>query len=189
MVWFAQRQIYLSSRSEDYSGEWKICSILGRFVDFSQTSCPSVSCSVWDLLFANKGILVCSGYDMNWTMSFHRWLHVQLQGQWILIQSWVLDIQLNDSDDEVIWTHDEKGLFTVKSLYNWFVRDSPNHPFVRIWKAKIPLKIKIFLWLLEQNALLTKENTLRRNWIGDGTCYFCTQSETCQHLFFFMPHC
>jgi hypothetical protein len=36
-------------------------------------------------------------------------------------------------------------------------------PNKRIWKAKIPEKIKIFMWLIEQNDILTKDNLLERN--------------------------
>ncbi|WVZ51124.1 hypothetical protein U9M48_002300 [Paspalum notatum var. saurae] len=33
-----------------------------------------------------------------------------------------------------------------------------------IWRLKIPLKIKIFLWFLKKGVLLTKDNLVRRNW-------------------------
>jgi len=56
--------------------------------------------------------------------------------------------------------------------------------FRHIWKAKIPYKIKIFVWLLEQNAILTKDNMIKRNWVGDPTCFFCSLPETRDHLFF-----
>jgi hypothetical protein len=32
-----------------------------------------------------------------------------------------------------------------------------------IWKAKIPLKIKIFIWMVAQKAILTKDNMIIRN--------------------------
>lgn len=56
-----------------------------------------------------------------------------------------------------------------------------------IWKAKIPYKIKIFLWLLENGATLTKENLIKRNWVGDPSCRFCDCVETTDHLFFQCP--
>jgi hypothetical protein len=31
-----------------------------------------------------------------------------------------------------------------------------------IWKVKIPEKIKIFMWLVEQKAILTKDNMVKR---------------------------
>jgi hypothetical protein len=50
----------------------------------------------------------------------------------------------------------------------------------------MPYKIKIFTWLMENNAILTKDNMIKRKWTGDPTCLFCTQDENLEHLFF---HC
>ena len=57
----------------------------------------------------------------------------------------------------------------------------------RIWKDKIPAKIKIFLWLLSCNALVTKDNLQKRNWLGDPSCAFCDCPESISHLFFQWP--
>jgi hypothetical protein len=34
------------------------------------------------------------------------------------------------------------------------------------WKLKVALKIKIFLWYLKREVVLTKDNLVRRNWDG-----------------------
>jgi hypothetical protein len=49
------------------------------------------------------------------------------------------------------------------------------------WRAKIPLKIKFFMWLVAQKAILTKDNMLARNWKGDPGFYFCGDLETVDH--------
>ena len=56
-----------------------------------------------------------------------------------------------------------------------------------IWKAKIPHRIKLFLWLLENQVVLTKDNMIKRNWQGDPSCYFCPSNESINHLFFLCP--
>jgi hypothetical protein len=53
-----------------------------------------------------------------------------------------------------------------------------------IWKLKLPLKIKIFLWYLERGVILNKDNLIQRNWRGGKQCVFCSQPESIQHLFF-----
>jgi hypothetical protein len=53
-----------------------------------------------------------------------------------------------------------------------------------IWKGNIPTKIKMFLWLILNNAILTKDNMIKRNWVGDPPCYFCDKEETITHLLF-----
>jgi hypothetical protein len=56
--------------------------------------------------------------------------------------------------------------------------------FKMIWKAKIPLKIKIFMWLVSQNVILTKDNLIKRRWKGNSSCAFCSENENGGHLFF-----
>ena len=56
-----------------------------------------------------------------------------------------------------------------------------------IWKIKVPLKIKIFMWFLYSKVILTKDNLAKRNWNGDKCCSFCDSQETIQHLFFDCP--
>jgi len=42
----------------------------------------------------------------------------------------------------------------------------------KIWKSKIPAKIKKILWLMMNNAILTKDNLLKRKWSGDPHVIF-----------------
>lgn len=56
-----------------------------------------------------------------------------------------------------------------------------------IWKSKVPPKIKFFMWFLENNTLLTKDNIVRRKWFVDPSCCLCTHNETIEHLFFTCP--
>lgn len=53
-----------------------------------------------------------------------------------------------------------------------------------MWKLRIPLKVKIFLWYLRKGVTLTKDNLIKRHWKGDSTCCFCSCKETIRHLFF-----
>jgi zinc-binding in reverse transcriptase len=50
----------------------------------------------------------------------------------------------------------------------------------------MPLKIKIFLWLVQKNMILTKHNMLKRGWTGNTSCIFCNDIESVEHLFI---HC
>jgi hypothetical protein len=53
-----------------------------------------------------------------------------------------------------------------------------------MWKLKVPLKIKIFMWYLQRGVILTKDNLAKRSWQGSKVCCFCHKDETIQHLFF-----
>ncbi|WVZ90737.1 hypothetical protein U9M48_037011 [Paspalum notatum var. saurae] len=52
---------------------------------------------------------------------------------------------------------------------------------------KVPLKIKFFIWLLFRGVILTKDNLIRRHWLGSKQCCFCSADETIQYLFFACP--
>lgn len=56
-----------------------------------------------------------------------------------------------------------------------------------LWKLKIPLKIKIFMWFLNKKVLLTRDNLAKRNWNGSKKCCFCDSEETVNHLFISCP--
>jgi zinc-binding in reverse transcriptase len=59
-------------------------------------------------------------------------------------------------------------------------------PYKRTWIAHVPLKIKKFLWLVQQNKTLTKYNLTIIGWIGDNKYIFCNAIETVEHFFI---HC
>jgi hypothetical protein len=53
-----------------------------------------------------------------------------------------------------------------------------------LWKLKVPLHIKFFMWYLKRGVVPTKDNLARWNWRGNKLCVFCSQPESIQHLFF-----
>jgi hypothetical protein len=61
---------------------------------------------------------------------------------------------LSTRRDEFKWNLSTSRLFTVRSMYNALV-----FYFKSLWKMKIPLKIKIFMWYLIRGVALTKEKS------------------------------
>lgn len=52
-----------------------------------------------------------------------------------------------------------------------------------IWSVRCPLKIRVFLWLIEKNVLLTWDNLQRRGWVGPSICTLCgNEEETIKHI-------
>ena len=90
---------------------------------------------------------------------------------------------------QVITTYHGESLvfFSVSSVYKHLYRNCARADNRQLWKAKIPLKIKIFMWLTLQNAILTKDNLLKRKWKGGPSCAFCQEKESVNHLFFDCP--
>lgn len=83
------------------------------------------------------------------------------------------DLNFTSDDDVVLWKFGALGKFSVKSVYNAMTRNDSGPYHKKIRRSKIPAKIKIFLWLMMNNATLTKDNLLRRNWVGNPSCFFC----------------
>jgi hypothetical protein len=60
------------------------------------------------------------------------------------------EVTLNHDLDEVLWKWSKNGKFSVKSVYEIITRGNGGPFYDRVWKAKIPDKIKVFMWLVEQ---------------------------------------
>ena len=98
-----------------------------------------------------------------------------------------MNVQLTEEPDWFVWQRSTTGIFSVKTMYEDFMNGLPRFPLKYLWKLKIPLKIKIFMWFLYKKVLLTKDNLAKWNWTGSKKCYFCDSEETIEHLFLFCP--
>ena len=103
---------------------------------------------------------------------------------WNNLTTRLANITLNHEWDDFKWNLDQTGVFSVKSHYLRLIHRNIPNTNKKLWKLKIPLKIKIFLWYLKQGVILTKDNLARRNWQGSQQYCFCYEDETIQHLFF-----
>ncbi|KAK1258097.1 hypothetical protein QJS04_geneDACA012314 [Acorus gramineus] len=91
-------------------------------------------------------------------------------------------------EDRKVWGPNATSRFSVHDAYEWWAR--PTRPVTSVhdkasllWKFKIPLKVKDFLWLALQNRLLTKAYRVRWCPNEDATCILChAEVETTQHL-------
>jgi hypothetical protein len=87
-----------------------------------------------------------------------------------------------DTEDKPSWLLDKKG-FSVKSMYKSYKISLTKTPYWFIWKAKIPQRIRVFMWLILKNKILSKENLKRKNWQGNVNCDWCGCLETTKHVF------
>ena len=55
------------------------------------------------------------------------------------------------------------------------------------WSLPIPYKIRIFMWLLAKNKILTKVKLQSKGWQGNTQCHFCSGVEDVNHLFLLYP--
>jgi ribonuclease HI len=97
--------------------------------------------------------------------------------------------------DRISWHWEKDGDYSVRSAYHLLCSDressipgpsssSDDKLWKEIWKAKIPNKIKNFMWRLAKNILPTRANLLKKGIHLDASCPLCHISdENAQHLF------
>jgi hypothetical protein len=132
-------------------------------------------------------ITVADAARRNWFFTYRRWLSAELLVQDGEMRDKLNRIVLTQGNDSLVWDWTKNGQFTVKSVYKNLSRAGIDRSFKHLWKAKIPLKIKVWLWLIWHNAIATKDTMLERGWTGNPFCQFCRQKETILHLFFSCP--
>jgi hypothetical protein len=77
-----------------------------------------------------------------------------------------------DKPDTFKWSLNHNGKFLVSSMYQAFLDTNVVANNSHLWKIKLPLKIRVFLWLLCREAILIKDNLVKRNWHGNIMCCF-----------------
>jgi len=112
----------------------------------------------------------------NWRPSFRRWLHEDLQNKYTQLLDIVFRYSLNSDKDYARWDWEKSSIFSLKSTCKHLCRHDYGLNFSRIWKVKLPLKIKIFMWLVIQNSILNKDNLGKRKWKGNKSCAFCSEN-------------
>jgi hypothetical protein len=98
-----------------------------------------------------------------------------------------MDLQLSNENDKFVWSLTTSGVFTVKSMYLDLLDDGTKFLKKYIWKIKVPLKIRVFMWFLHRKVILTKDNLTKKNMTGNEKCCFYDDKESIQHLFFECP--
>jgi len=100
-------------------------------------------------------------------------------------------ITLRAKPDLLLWAGgDESGLITVKNLYLALQKQHSSVPVLpwihKLWKLHLPLKLKLFSWLIDKDKLLTWEALQQRVWVGPSICPLCKHApEDLSHLLMF----
>jgi hypothetical protein len=118
-------------------------------------------------------------------VSFRRALTGDKLIAWFDLVSKVATVILSEEKDIFWWDLHGKGSFTLSSMYNAFIQTGSLPRKCVLWKLKVPLKIKVFLWYLKTGVILTKDNLAKRCWQGSTKYCFCNATETIKHLFFY----
>ena len=93
--------------------------------------------------------------------------------------------------DVLAWSFTKNGRYNVKFGYHVakqlrlvktnsgeaLVQPSNISLWSRIWKARVPNKIRIFSWRACHNILPMKDNLVKRRVLEDARCCFCHKAD------------
>jgi hypothetical protein len=147
-------------------------------------------CLTYPILYELCTDKTCSVYQVRqqeWVLNFSIRLPGVIRSQWYELAHKLNQVVLKENDDLSLWRWTASKQFWVKSVYEQLTKRDNGPSFKRIWKTKVPKKIKVFMWLVEQNAILTKDNLIGKKWLGSPSCYMCGEHESIDHLFFSCP--
>lgn len=87
--------------------------------------------------------------------------------------------------DKLSWRWCSIGIFSVNSAYRMLSDEGTRDGQANmIWRLRIPLKVKVFCWLVLKKRPLTADNLIKRGWTGDTACMMCrTYDESADYLF------
>ena len=94
------------------------------------------------------------------------------------------EVDLTPQKDSVYWALEANGTYSSHSMYLKLCQGPEFQAAADVWKATVPLKIKIFIWQLIRGRLPSNDQLLKRKGPSDGKCCMCSQPENATHIFF-----
>lgn len=129
--------------------------------------------------------------EQGWNLSFRRLLNDWEIGRVAEMIQTLDDFKGTSlEEDAMIWKYNQDWILSVNRLYKRKVKELPGEisgPWRKIWKNKVPTKVRCFTWLVARRACLTHEKLQRRGFQIASWCSLCNETyETNNHLFL---HC
>ena len=110
----------------------------------------------------NRNISVRDAFSRGFaSLRFRRAMVGVLGEQWSQLQQLLAGIVLTEEEDRLVWKLTDSGIFSVKSFY-LALQIHRLVPYRFLWKIKIPLKVKTFIWLMLKKSILTRDVLLHR---------------------------
>jgi hypothetical protein len=118
-------------------------------------------------------------FEVDWELDCRRNLGQEECEELMELQEALEVIQITE-EDSLIWALEPSGKFSSKSLYRYMVIPGEvDGRMVDLWEIKLPLKIKVFLWMLWHDRV---DRGTRKSKHSEF-CKYCGRLETRDHLF------
>jgi hypothetical protein len=119
-----------------------------------------------------------------WRIRFRRTFGLAEMVEWQNLCR-IFDLHPFDGErDEVSWALEALGQFITRSIYCRLSQGAAVTHFKEVWRARVPPKIKVFLWQLIRSRLPSGVQLAKRNGPSNGDCPLCGDTEDCNHIFF-----
>ena len=152
----------------------------------ARDACDILSPRLFALSLDKEGPVNRAWHD-SWALLLPEALSDQRAVDLLRLQELLVDRQPSQGPDAWIWS---EPLFSVRVVYNR-LRDQvglEDLAFLRlwrqVWKSRLPMKIRVFAWLLLCRRLLTR--SLHQHMIPDAPAkcaLFAREAEDCEHMF------
>jgi hypothetical protein len=105
----------------------------------------------------NKSALVVDVFSAtNFNLSFHRTIRGIKLMEWHNMLNLLSNVTLNLSSDKFVWDGHKNGIFSVQSMYHCLMNNPNDERNKKLWKLKLPLKIKVFCGIYVRERSLLK---------------------------------
>ena len=113
-------------------------------------------------------------------LDFNRWLPPTLFENWMKVLEETFSYHFENQSDKISWRWGERGFHYQKVFMSILQMASLEPTLLTFGKRKYLTKPNFYVVA----AVLTRDNMVKRNWLGNPSCVFCEQLETVDHLFF-----
>jgi len=121
-------------------------------------------------------------------IDFRRSLNDEEMVEWARLVELVNQTTLTEGRDVMKWVLEKRGNYTTRSLYKAMTFGGVKDPvLMRIWRCRIPLKIKFFLWMAFNDRIQAAVQLKKKKWSGQEECKLCGERETVDHILFLCP--
>ena len=120
-----------------------------------------------------------------WTIPFCRPLGACDIPVWEALMDRLDSVHLFAATDTPVWELEKSGKYSTKSMYQFLShRGVINKRLKKLWACRLPMKLKVFLWLAVHGRLQTGAALKQKKWKGSANCHICGEVESVDHIFF-----
>jgi hypothetical protein len=102
--------------------------------------------------------------DGNLNLTFRRNFGAAQVVEWADLTAMMENISLTQTSDTMRWVFEKSGQFSTASLYRELVFPRVvNKWMMSLWRARLPLKIKSFLWKICNDKIQSVEELKKKN--------------------------